>query len=112
MCNQSVNTAQTAAEAGKSRENEAAISQELQVANMQLQLAQTRANAEYNASPAGQIQRQFESLQRCAKPYAESTIVPTMYRGNIGNCVIARSIPAADIPQSVTASAISGNSAK
>lgn len=89
MCNQFVNTAQESTETGKPRENEAAISQELQVANMQLQLAQTRANAEYNASPAGQIQRQFESLQRCAKPYAESTIVPTMYRGNIGNCVIA-----------------------
>ncbi len=89
MCNQFVNTAQESAEAGKPRENEAVISQELQVANMQLQLAQTRANAEYNASPAGQIQLQFESLQRCAKPYAESTIVPTMYRGNIGNCVIA-----------------------
>lgn len=62
---------------------------EIQVANLQLQLATARSNAEYNASPAGQIQRQFESMQRCAKPYAESTIVPTAYRGNIGNCIIA-----------------------
>lgn len=62
---------------------------EIQVANLNLQLAQTRSNAEYNASIAGQIQRQFESMQRCAKPYAESTIVPTAYRGNLGNCIIA-----------------------
>lgn len=62
---------------------------EIQVANLRLQLAQTRSNAEYNSSIAGQIQRQFESMQRCAKPYAESTIVPTAYRGNLGNCIIA-----------------------
>lgn len=62
---------------------------EVQVANLQLQLATARSTAEYNASPAGQIMRQFESMQRCAKPYAESTIVPTSYRGNIGNCIIA-----------------------
>lgn len=62
---------------------------EIQVANLNLQLAQTRSTAEYNASIAGQIQRQFESMQRCAKPYSESTIVPTAYRGNLGNCIIA-----------------------
>lgn len=62
---------------------------DIEMANLNLQLATTRSNAEYNASPAGQIQRQFEAMQRCAKPYAESTIVPTSYRGNIGNCIIA-----------------------
>lgn len=65
------------------------LDKEIQVANLNLQLAQTRSAAEYNLSAAGQIQRQFESMQRCAKPYAESTIVPTAYRGNIGNCIIA-----------------------
>lgn len=65
------------------------IDKEIQVANLNLQLVQTKANAEYNSSIAGQIQRQFESMQRCAKPYSESTIVPTSYRGNIGNCIIA-----------------------
>ncbi|MEZ3589622.1 MAG: hypothetical protein K1V84_01120 [Muribaculaceae bacterium] len=65
------------------------LDKEIQVANLQLQLATARSNAEYNASAAGQIQRQFENMQRCAKPYAESTIVPTAYRGNIGNCIIA-----------------------
>ena len=62
---------------------------ELQLITTQLQLATARSQAEYNASPAGQIQRQFEAMQRVAKPYAESTIVPKSYRGNIGNCVIA-----------------------
>lgn len=62
---------------------------DIQVANLKLQLAQTRSNAEYNASIAGQIQRQFEAMQRCAKPYAESDIVPKAYRGNLGNCIIA-----------------------
>lgn len=62
---------------------------ELQLVNAQLQLATARSNAEYNASAAGQIQRQFETMMRVAKPYSESTIVPKSYRGNIGNCIIA-----------------------
>lgn len=66
-----------------------AADRELQLANVQLQLANARSNAEYNLSVAGQIQRQFEAMQRCAKPYADSTIVPTSYRGNMGNCIIA-----------------------
>ena len=37
---------------------------EIQVANLNLQLAQTRSNAEYNASIAGQIQRQFDATMR------------------------------------------------
>ena len=65
------------------------IDKDIKKAELEMQLAQIRANAEYNASVAGQVQRQFETMQRCAKPYAESTIVPTAYRGNIGNCVIA-----------------------
>lgn len=71
------------------RPEETSVDREIQIANLNLQLAQTRSNAEYNSSVAGQIQRQFETMQRCAKPYAESTIVPTSYRGNIGNCIIA-----------------------
>lgn len=62
---------------------------EIQIARLNLQLAQTRANTEYYNSVAGQIQQQFEAMQRCAKPYAESTIVPAAYRQNIGNCIIA-----------------------
>lgn len=71
------------------KEEAADLSKEIQAANLRLQLMQTQSTAEYNASAAGQIQRQFEAMQRCAKPYAESTIVPTSYRGNIGNCIIA-----------------------
>lgn len=64
-------------------------SNEIRLATLQLRLAETRSTTAFNASAAGQIQRQFEAMQRCAKPYAESTIVPTSYRGNIGNCIIA-----------------------
>ena len=33
--------------------------------------------------------KQFEVMQRMAKMYTESTIVPEAYKGNVGNCVIA-----------------------
>lgn len=86
MYTQPQQTTQTEAQQSDGKQT---IDKEIQIANLNLQLAQARSNAEYNASVAGQIQRQFESMQRCAKPYAESTIVPTSYRGNIGNCIIA-----------------------
>lgn len=70
-------------------EEKAVIDKDIQLANMNLALVQTRSNAEFNASVAGQMQRQFEAMQRVAKPYSESTIVPASYRGNIGNCIIA-----------------------
>ena len=90
MCNTTPNPATAVSgSTGKSGDIAAALSEEIQIAKLRFDLAQVESNAEYNASPAGQIQRQFESLQRSAKPYAESTIVPTIYRGNIGNCVIA-----------------------
>jgi hypothetical protein len=65
------------------------VSSDIQLANLNLQIANTKANAEYNLSVAGQLQRQFEAMQRVAKPYAESTIVPKSYQGNLGNCIIA-----------------------
>ncbi len=80
---------QPQAPATDNHSEQAALDKELQMATLNLQLVQTRANAEYGASVAGQMQRQFDSIQRVAKPYAESTIVPTSYRGNIGNCIIA-----------------------
>lgn len=82
------NTNTTAAQAPEAAGTQSQ-DRELQLAAAQLQLATARSNAEYNASPAGQIQRQFESMMRVAKPYAESTIVPKSYQGNIGNCIIA-----------------------
>lgn len=90
MCNNNTTT-QTVGQNGQQTPEgvKATLDKELQMANLNLQLVQTRANAEYSSSIAGQMQRQFESIQRVAKPYAESTIVPTSYRGNIGNCIIA-----------------------
>lgn len=87
MCNSQ--TQQASQTSPQPQEEKTGIDKEIQVANLNLQLVQTRSNAEYNASIAGQIQRQFEAMQRCAKPYSESTIVPTAYRGNLGNCIIA-----------------------
>lgn len=89
MCNQNQTQQPPVAEDNPKQVEESTPDRELKLATLNLQLAQTRANAEFNLSVAGQIQRQFEAMQRCAKPYAESTIVPTSYRGNIGNCVIA-----------------------
>lgn len=65
------------------------LDRELQRVNMELQLATLRSNAEYNASAAGQMQRQFETYQRIAKPLSESDFVPEAYKGKIGNCIIA-----------------------
>ncbi|MBD5371197.1 MAG: hypothetical protein HDR80_08650 [Bacteroides sp.] len=65
------------------------LDRELQKANIELQLAQLRSNAEYYNSPAGQMQRQFETYQRLAKPLSESNFVPAAYKGNIGDCIVA-----------------------
>lgn len=70
------------------------VAQEIQLANLRLQLAQIHANAEYNTSAAGQLQRQFETYMRIAKPLSESQFVPVAYRGNLGDCVIAVEIAA------------------
>lgn len=67
-------------------------SAEIQAASLELQIAQTRSAAEFNNSCAGQLQRQFEAMQRIGKAYAESTIVPKVYQNNIGNCIIALEI--------------------
>ncbi|MBU3855093.1 MAG: recombinase RecT [Candidatus Phocaeicola excrementipullorum] len=40
-------------------------------------------------TPVGQTVKQFEVMQRMAKMYTESTIIPEAYKGNIGNCIIA-----------------------
>lgn len=89
MCNPSTTTAPQPATNKADGQVVNPVDKEIQVATLNLQLAQTRSNAEFNASAAGQIQRQFEAMQRCAKPYAESTVAPTVYRDNIGNCIIA-----------------------
>lgn len=48
-----------------------------------------RETQELLLSPAYQMQKNFEVQQRMAQMYVQSTIVPDIYKGNIGNCVIA-----------------------
>lgn len=65
------------------------IDREVQKAEIQLRIAELQSAAEYNRSVAGLMQRQFEAYQRIAKPLSESNFVPSAYKGNIGDCVIA-----------------------
>lgn len=55
----------------------------------ELQIIQAKQAAEFSMTPVGQVIRQFEVTQRMAKMYSESTIVPEVYKGNVGNCAIA-----------------------
>ena len=55
----------------------------------ELQIIQAKQAADFAMTPVGQTVKQFEVMQRMAKMYAESTIIPEAYKGNIGNCVIA-----------------------
>lgn len=55
----------------------------------ELQIIMAKQDAEFALTPVGQTVKQFEVMQRMAKMYTESTIVPETYKGNIGNCVIA-----------------------
>ena len=55
----------------------------------EVQLIQAKSAAEYALSPAGQYTKTFEALQRKGMMFAQSTIVPDTYRGNVGNCIIA-----------------------
>lgn len=55
----------------------------------EMQLIQAKQAAEFALTPVGQVFKQFEVQQRMAQMYSASTIVPDIYIGNIGNCVIA-----------------------
>lgn len=66
-----------------------ALDSEVKKAEIQLRVAELQSTAEYNRSPAGLMQRQFETYQRLAKPLSESNFVPAAYKGNLGDCVIA-----------------------
>ena len=59
--------------------------------NQELQLIQAKQAADFALTPVGQQVKQFEVMQRMAKMYTTSTIVPQNYQGdaNIGNCIIA-----------------------
>lgn len=55
----------------------------------ELALIKAKQEAAFALTPAGQYVKEFETMQRIGKMYAESTIVPNTYHGNIGNCIIA-----------------------
>ena len=88
MCNQNQQQ-QTSTQARPAKEERTPLDVEIRKAEIEVQLATLRQNAAYNASVAGQMQRQFETYQRIAVPLAESDFVPSAYKGKIGNCVIA-----------------------
>lgn len=87
MCKEQQQTNSTQEQSAQ--DNKQPLDVEIQKANLEVQLATLRSNAEYNASPAGQMQRQFETYQRIAMPLSESNFVPAAYKGNVGDCVIA-----------------------
>lgn len=70
------------------------LEHELEITRKQVELMQLRASAEFNSSPAGQMQRQFETYQRMAKPLSESNFVPDAFKGKIGDCIIAVEVAA------------------
>lgn len=61
----------------------------LQTSVTELELIRAKQQAEFALTPVGQTVQQFEVMQRMGKMYASSTIIPDIYRGNIGNCIIA-----------------------
>ena len=88
MCKQNQQQ-QTSTQAQPSQEEKMPLDVEIRKAELEVQLATLRQNAAYNASLAGQMQRQFETYQRIAIPLSESDFVPAAYKGKVGNCVIA-----------------------
>lgn len=55
----------------------------------QLELLRAKRDADFALTPVGQELKRFETNQRMGQMYAQSTIVPDTYKGNIANCAIA-----------------------
>ncbi|MBD5210994.1 MAG: hypothetical protein HDS77_06990 [Bacteroidales bacterium] len=85
MCNATPKSQQQADE----RPEMEATDRDIRRAEIQLRAAELQSAVEFNRSPAGIMQRQFEAYQRIAKPLSESNFVPAAYKGNIGDCIIA-----------------------
>lgn len=66
-----------------------AESNDLNVMAKDADSVEKRAEADFLLSPVGQMMRKFEVEQRMAQMYSTSTIVPEVFRGNVGNCAIA-----------------------
>lgn len=87
MCN--TTQQQQAVPSGDTSKELTALDVELKRAETQMRIAELQNSMDYNRSLAGQMQRQFETFQRMAKPLSESNFVPAAYKGNLGDCVIA-----------------------
>lgn len=87
MCN--TTQQQQAVPSGDASKELTALDVELKRAETQMRIAELQNSMDYNRSLAGQMQRQFETFQRMAKPLSESNFVPAAYKGNLGDCVIA-----------------------
>lgn len=87
MCN--TTQQQQAVPSGDTSKELTALDVELKRVETQMRIAELQNSMDYNRSLAGQMQRQFETFQRMAKPLSESNFVPAAYKGNLGDCVIA-----------------------
>lgn len=87
MCN--ATRQQQAAPSGSASKEPTALDVEIKKVETQMRIAELQTTMDYNRSLAGQMQRQFETYQRIAKPLSESHFVPAAYKGNLGDCIIA-----------------------
>lgn len=54
-----------------------------------LQIMKAEQDAKFALTPVGQELQRFQINQRMGQMYAQSSIVPEMYQGNVANCAIA-----------------------
>ena len=87
MCNNTQQ--QQAAPSGNVLKELTALDVAYKEAETRMKIAELQSAMDYNRSLAGQMQRQFETFQRIAKPLSESNFVPAAYKGNLGDCIIA-----------------------
>lgn len=57
--------------------------------SLQMKLVSAEQAAKFALTPVGQELKRFETLQRMGQMYAQATIVPDTYKGNVANCAIA-----------------------
>lgn len=61
----------------------------LSPAGQEMRLLKAKQEAEFALTPVGQELQRFQTNQRMGQMYAQSTLVPESYRGNVANCAIA-----------------------
>ena len=55
----------------------------------EMAMIKAKAEAQFMLTQTGLEMKEFEIMQRKGTMYAQSTIVPKTYQGNVGNCIIA-----------------------